>query len=527
MPYFDRVQDTTATTGTGALTLAGAPPAGMRTFAAVFATGVAGIEYSIGEASPGVGWEIGTGTMQAGGVLTRDVVLSSSNGNALVPFGTGVKTVSHVLSALALNDLTANKLLAAQAVVSGLAPATDKLALVVGGAVRVMTVANFLIDAGQTAAQLAAAAALTGSDIVSVMQGGIEVRTTLAAITTYVAANLNVPPNSVTSLVASSTTANSATLSWAAGSGGSATSWAVAQRTPSGSAAYTASAGTFAATGGTVTGLAAATYDFQVTATNAYGSSAPALLAGVTIAASGTAPTAITGLAAGTTTSATIPLTWGGGTGATTWTVQLKTPTGGGSYATPTFSVAPGSTGATINGLAASTSYDILVTASNGTAPNATATLVNVSTQAAAVTYTIAGYSGNAVRSTIDATATAAYGTVKPIAPPEQATGGVNAGYWTVSPTAPSVRCGWSTSNTTPPVDRVAGSSGSGSGSLNGMEPMTDQGGGVWRNNGYLVATVGTGDGDPVGPGPWYFWIKPSNGVAQLINASGTVISGA
>jgi hypothetical protein len=83
MPYLaDRVQETTATTGTGTVTLAGAV-SGYQSFA----TGFAGdlpcyIGYLI---VSGTTWEVGKGTLNAAGTtLSRDFVHSSSASNALI-----------------------------------------------------------------------------------------------------------------------------------------------------------------------------------------------------------------------------------------------------------------------------------------------------------------------------------------------------------------------------------------------------------------------------------------------------------
>ena len=85
----DRVQDTTSTTGTGAISLDGAPPAGYQSFAAIGNGNTT--YYTI---SGGSEWEVGIGTYNStGATLNRDTVLSSSNGGALVNFSAGVKIV--------------------------------------------------------------------------------------------------------------------------------------------------------------------------------------------------------------------------------------------------------------------------------------------------------------------------------------------------------------------------------------------------------------------------------------------------
>ena len=91
MPYLaDRVQETTATTGTGTITLAGTV-AGYQTFASGFAGDLPClITYLI---VSGTAWEVGVGTLNASATtLTREIVRSSSNSNALVSL-TGTSNV--------------------------------------------------------------------------------------------------------------------------------------------------------------------------------------------------------------------------------------------------------------------------------------------------------------------------------------------------------------------------------------------------------------------------------------------------
>ena len=88
MPSFaDRVRESSTTTGTGTLTLAGAP-AGYQTFSAAFGS-AASVDYTIAVSSD---WEVGIGTTGTG-TLSRDTVLSSSNGGSLVNFSAGTKDV--------------------------------------------------------------------------------------------------------------------------------------------------------------------------------------------------------------------------------------------------------------------------------------------------------------------------------------------------------------------------------------------------------------------------------------------------
>jgi hypothetical protein len=87
----DRVRETSTTTGTGSVTLAGAYT-GFQTFSA----GVGNSNstyYTIANVVSGE-YEVGIGTYTSGGnTLSRTTVLSSSNANALVNFGSGSKDV--------------------------------------------------------------------------------------------------------------------------------------------------------------------------------------------------------------------------------------------------------------------------------------------------------------------------------------------------------------------------------------------------------------------------------------------------
>ena len=84
----DRVREYSTTTGTGTLTLSGAP-LGYQTFSGAIGNGNT-TYYVI--SNPGINeWEVGVGTVNAG-VLSRDTVLSSSTGS-LVSFTAGNKDV--------------------------------------------------------------------------------------------------------------------------------------------------------------------------------------------------------------------------------------------------------------------------------------------------------------------------------------------------------------------------------------------------------------------------------------------------
>ena len=98
----DRVKETTTTTGTGAVTLAGAV-AGFQAFSAVMA--VNDTCYYVIVSATGTDWETGTGTYSSASVLTRTTVLSSSNSGNAVNFSAGTKDVFMGPIANQVNDI--------------------------------------------------------------------------------------------------------------------------------------------------------------------------------------------------------------------------------------------------------------------------------------------------------------------------------------------------------------------------------------------------------------------------------------
>jgi hypothetical protein len=86
----DRVKETTATTGTGTITLAGAE-SGFQSFAAV-GDGNTTFYTIAGQGTSE--WEVGIGTYTASGTtLSRDTILASSNSGSAVNFSAGTKDV--------------------------------------------------------------------------------------------------------------------------------------------------------------------------------------------------------------------------------------------------------------------------------------------------------------------------------------------------------------------------------------------------------------------------------------------------
>jgi hypothetical protein len=87
----DRVRETTTTTGTSAVTLAGAAT-GCQTFSSAIGNGNT-TYYTIADQG-GPNWEVGLGTYSSSGnTLARTTVLSSSNAGSLVTFTAGTKDV--------------------------------------------------------------------------------------------------------------------------------------------------------------------------------------------------------------------------------------------------------------------------------------------------------------------------------------------------------------------------------------------------------------------------------------------------
>ncbi len=94
----DRVKDTTATIGTGTITLSGTAPQGYQSFTVIGNGNTT--YYTIAGPSE---WEVGIGTYNSG-TLARTTVLESSNSNSLVDFSAGDKNVFVSLPA----EMTAN-----------------------------------------------------------------------------------------------------------------------------------------------------------------------------------------------------------------------------------------------------------------------------------------------------------------------------------------------------------------------------------------------------------------------------------
>jgi len=156
----------------------------------------------------------------------------------------------------------------------------------------------------------------------------------------------------------------------------------------SGGSTWSTFAGSVTGASELVTGLTAGTaYDFQVAATNSAGTGAYSSVVTATTTSSALAvPGAITGLAVGTATNTTLPLSWtnpASGGAIADITVQYRTPSGTGTWVTASSTVPASQTSYTINGLTAGTAYDVQVFATNASGAGTADVLSNVSTGSA------------------------------------------------------------------------------------------------------------------------------------------------
>ena len=136
----DRVLETTAVAGTGTATLLGAQ-SGYQAFSVI---GNGNTTYYTIVDNTNFAWEVGIGTYNTG-TLTRDTVLSSSNGGALVYFASGTKDI--------FLDLPSEKVLLTAGDVTGPASAVDS-----NFAAFNLTTGKLIKDSGYNASTFATAA---------------------------------------------------------------------------------------------------------------------------------------------------------------------------------------------------------------------------------------------------------------------------------------------------------------------------------------------------------------------------------
>jgi len=105
---FDRIHETSTSTGTGDFTLSGAVT-GFKTFGSRYSTGDT-FYYAIHEVDgvgvPSGAWEVGLGTYSAANTLTRTTVIASSNSDAAVSFSAGNKRVFVTMAAIQATNWT-------------------------------------------------------------------------------------------------------------------------------------------------------------------------------------------------------------------------------------------------------------------------------------------------------------------------------------------------------------------------------------------------------------------------------------
>ena len=263
MAYSDRVACTSTSTGTGSLTL-GAAETGYRAPSSVFSNGTSGLHFVI---TDGTDWEVSSCTLVDASTLSRDTVLSSSNGDALVSFAAGSKTIYHDVPASVLNDLMVNRPVNA-AVVTTLTVASDHIPIVQAGALNRITVENLISQISTSTPGLSAAGALSGTDIIAITQDGVnEVRTTLSAIASFIAAFLGGGNTAagVTLTVAASVIAGAAEGAGAASGVTMTTTASLIAGTAEGSAAATASGVTITATASLTAGSASGATSYTIT----------------------------------------------------------------------------------------------------------------------------------------------------------------------------------------------------------------------------------------------------------------------
>lgn len=118
----DRVKETTTTTGTGALALAGAMT-GFQAFSAVCSVGDT-VPYALqavdGSGNPTGNWEVGLGTYSSSATLTRTTVTASSNSGSVVTLASGTTQVWLDLTASFVQQMLANALIDSYSFAGGL-----------------------------------------------------------------------------------------------------------------------------------------------------------------------------------------------------------------------------------------------------------------------------------------------------------------------------------------------------------------------------------------------------------------------
>ena len=284
-------------------------------------------------------------------------------------------------------------------------------------------------------------------------------------------------PGQVTGLTSSGQTTSSITLTWNAPTTGATPTGYLVQFRPTGTSVWSVVTQSLTSPGCSVTALTSNTsYDFCVFATNGAGSGVGSSIFTIATTAINSTPGIVTGLMAGTITSASVQLTWqapSSGAAPTSYTVQYRV-TGATSWTGAVTGVSV--TAATVSGLSSRTSYDFSVFGTNTAGSGPTSLVMTASTAAPA----------GAVSSIV--------WNVAPFGSYTHGSGviGVNVH---VSPSSAAVQFGFSTSATVQPSSWTAG------GNVN-----TD----LW---GAYVPT-------PPTAGTWYAWAAGTDGSAPTVYSS-------
>lgn len=529
MNYADLVEETTEANSTVTIALLGAA-AGYRSFAAGFNVGSTEIPVCVRDGAGN--FEIGLYTLTSSALLTRNSLVSSSNGGAAVTFPAGSKTVVCTLSAAQIAKMVTVDCVATSDIANA---ETSKMFMEEGGVPKRLSIADMLAELGQTPDQLAPAGTVQASDIVTVFRGGAELKSTVSDLAAAIAIINGAPDSSKPTLV-SAVIANAArsdivlTFSEILGD-------------------FTPDAAAFAPPGGkTITGVARSGASITLTADSPYafgdsgtidytkpgvnqlrdvaGNEADSF-AGVAVTNNIAAPTAATGVTmSGPTggpvsvesTNFSVGVTPVGGTITGTVAVVPSDSSGGGTFTPASVNLTDASPTATFTYTPGAEAGERTISVTNNAGLANPANITYTST-AVEIDYAISGNAGNVVKATCDGTTpTSTQGSIKGFTYVKQST----TQYWRVeSPTAASVRCGWSQSNTVPPAEITSAQNIAGSASINGLAPMTAAASPSWNNDKYLWVPSGSGTTT------WYFWIKPINGIPECMNPSGMTVTGA
>lgn len=104
---YNRVKETTTTTGTGDITLAGAVSQ-FKSFSSRFVSGTSAaadpLYYTVAGQS-GTEWEVGKGYLSGATTLVRVTVFSSSNSDALVNLSAGTKDIFVTIPAERIEEI--------------------------------------------------------------------------------------------------------------------------------------------------------------------------------------------------------------------------------------------------------------------------------------------------------------------------------------------------------------------------------------------------------------------------------------